>query len=79
LLILWPLHYHLPLSVGGDKTMKLVPFLIVIGAYLDTPSFLPAPTETTVCEVVLNPESFNETIVKIKALVIAGYEEFELK
>jgi hypothetical protein len=52
---------------------------LLSAAYLSTPSFLPAQTETTVCKILLNPESFNGKLVKIKAVVIAGYEKFELK
>jgi hypothetical protein len=59
--------------------MKLVPFLIGLAVCFGTPYSLPAQTETTVCEILSNPESFNGKIVKIKAVVITGYEEFELK
>ena len=44
---------------------------------------LPVPvsaqvTDTTVCEVLANPQSFDGKVVQIKGKVIAGFEEFSI-
>jgi hypothetical protein len=47
---------------------------------LISPFSLPAQvTDTTVCDVLANPQSFDGKIVRIKGTVIAGFEEFAIK
>ena len=35
--------------------------------------------DTTVCDVVKNPQSFNGKMVRIKGTVVAGFDEFVIK
>ena len=35
--------------------------------------------DTTVCDVLKNPKSFDGKIVRIKGTVVAGYDEFIVK
>jgi hypothetical protein len=55
--------------------------LLLIGALLGfSVAALPAQTiDTTVCEVLKNPTSFNGKTVRIKATVAAGFDQFVLR
>ena len=56
----------------------LVSFLFVISAAI--PSCLSAQViESSVCDVLANPKSFDGKFVRIKGVVIAGFEEFAIK
>lgn len=54
-------------------------FIVLMGCML-IPSLLSAQiTDSTVCDVLANPQSFDGKIVRIKGVVIAGFEEFAIK
>jgi hypothetical protein len=54
-------------------------FILLMGC-LTIPSSLSAQvTDSTVCDILANPQSFDGKIVRIKGVVIAGFEEFAIK
>jgi hypothetical protein len=60
--------------------MKRTLFFIVLMSSLMIPFSLPAQiVDTTVCEILTNPQSFDGKIVRIKGVVIAGFEEFAIR
>jgi len=59
--------------------MRILLFILLMGC-LAIPSSLSAQvTDSTVCDILANPQSFDGKIVKIKGVVIAGFEEFAIK
>jgi hypothetical protein len=60
--------------------MKPTILFIVLISCVVFPSFLSAQVvDSTVCEILANPQSFDGKIVRIKGVVIAGFEEFAIK
>lgn len=60
--------------------MKRIVLFLGLMAYVLIPSPLCAQiTDATVCDILANPQSFNGKIVRIKGVVIAGFEEFAIK
>jgi hypothetical protein len=58
---------------------RIATFVIALLA-LGAPLRLPAqPVDTTVCDILANPQSFDGKIVRLKAQVVAGFEQFEIK
>jgi hypothetical protein len=58
-------------------------FIVLIGLLLAFECGLhaqaAAPVDTTVCDVVKNPASFDGKMVRIKGTVVAGFDEFVIK
>lgn len=64
----------------GGKPMKCTLLFIVVMSCLMVPSFLRAQImDSTVCDILANPQSFDGKLVRIKGVVIAGFEEFAIK
>jgi hypothetical protein len=60
--------------------MKRILLLMVLMGCLSIPSSLSAQImDSTVCDILANPQSFDGKIVRIKGVVIAGFEEFAIK
>ena len=60
--------------------MKRIFLFIVVMGCLAIPSSLSAQImDSTVCDILANPQSFDGKIVRIKGVVIAGFEEFAIK
>jgi hypothetical protein len=60
--------------------MKPTLFFIVLISRLIVPSSLSAQiVDTTVCDILGNPPSFDGKTVRVKGVVIAGFEEFSIK
>ncbi len=54
--------------------------LFIVMGCLMIPSSLPAQVvDSAVCDILANPQSFDGKIVRIKGVVIAGFEEFAVK
>jgi len=54
--------------------MKLIlPLLLLTGNLLTAQAI-----DTTVCDIVKNPQSFDGKIVRVKGVVVAGFEEFAI-
>jgi hypothetical protein len=59
--------------------VKPIPVLFVLLLSCVVFAALPAQTiDTTVCDILANPQSFDGKIVRIKGTVIAGFEEFTI-
>jgi hypothetical protein len=60
--------------------MKRILILMIL---LASPAFLPAAgaqtVDTTVCDILANPASFDRKMVRIKGTVVAGFDEFVIK
>ena len=64
----------------GAQMIRALLFSIVIAVCTIAPSCLQAQiVDTTVCDVLANPQSFDGKVVRIKGVVIAGFEEFAIK
>jgi hypothetical protein len=60
--------------------MKRILLFVVVMSCLMVPSSLWAQViDTTVCDVLSNPQSFDGKIVRVKGVVITGFEEFAIK
>lgn len=60
--------------------MKRTFLFIVLLSCLSIPSSLSAQImDSTVCDILANPQSFDGKIVRIKGVVIAGFEEFAIR
>jgi hypothetical protein len=60
--------------------MKRTFLLIVLMSCWMIPSSLPAQIiDSAVCDILANPKSFDGKIVRIKGVIIAGFEEFVIK
>lgn len=60
--------------------MKRTLRFAVLASCLIVPSSRAAQVmDSTVCDIVANPQSFDGKIVRIKGVVIAGFEEFAIK
>jgi hypothetical protein len=60
--------------------MKRIFILAGLMSCLTIPSSASAQiVDTTVCDILANPQSFDGKIVRIKGVVIAGFEEFAIK
>ena len=60
--------------------MKRTLLFIMLMSFLAIPSSLSAQImDSTVCDILANPQSFDGKIVRIKGVVIAGFEEFAIK
>jgi hypothetical protein len=57
--------------------------LIILAVLVFSPAFVPALSaqivDASVCDILANPESFDGKTVRVKAEVIAGFEEFVIK
>ncbi len=55
-------------------------FIVLVGCLMIIPSSLSAQiVDATVCDILANPQSFDGKIVRVKGVVIAGFEEFAIK
>jgi hypothetical protein len=60
--------------------MKRILLLVGLMSWLTIPSSLSAQiTDSTVCDILANPASFDGKIVRIKGVIIAGFEQFAIK
>jgi len=60
--------------------MKRILLFVVLMSCLMIPSSLLAQiVDSTVCDILANPQSFDGKVVRIKGVVIAGFEEFVIK
>jgi hypothetical protein len=60
--------------------LKRTLIFVVLTSFLMVPSSLAAQAlDSTVCDILANPQSFDGKIVRIKGVVIAGFEEFAVK
>src|ERR1700690_3993637 len=60
--------------------MKRSLLFIALMSCLMVPSSLSAQiVDSTVCDILANPQSFDGKIVRVKGVVIAGFEEFAIK
>lgn len=58
---------------------SILPFFLAMSCAMTLPSSLAAQvTDSTVCDILANPQSFDGKIVRIKGLVVAGFEEFAI-
>jgi hypothetical protein len=63
-------------SEGGS--MKRLLLLLFLGLAMTCP-VLGQSVDTSVCEILANPQSFDGKIVRVKGVVTAGFDEFALK
>lgn len=59
--------------------MKRILLRIAVLSCLLVPPSLAQTVDTTVCDILSNPESFDGKIVRIKGVAIAGFEEFAIQ
>src|ERR1700689_4802617 len=60
--------------------MKWTVLSVLLMSFLTIPISISAQTvDTTVCDILANPQSFDGKIVRIKGGVIAGFEEFGIR
>jgi len=59
------------------RNIALIGLLFAFGCGLHAQAA--APVDTTVCDVVKNPASFDGKMVRIKGTVVAGFDEFVIK
>jgi hypothetical protein len=59
------------------RNIALIGLLFACGCGLHAQAA--APVDTTVCDVVKNPASFDGKMVRIKGTVVAGFDEFVIK
>lgn len=66
-------------NARGTVMKNFLVFVVLMG-YLTIPSSLSAQiVDVTVCDILSNSQSFDGKIVRIKGVVIAGFEEFAIK
>src|ERR1700688_4963376 len=53
-------------------------FIVLISCAVFPSSLSAQVVDSTVCDVLANPQSFDGKIVRIKGVVIAGFEEFAI-
>ena len=53
-------------------------FFAISCAMMIPPSLFAQVTDSTVCDILANPQSFEGKIVRIKGMVVAGFEEFTI-
>src|SRR5271155_4528949 len=74
------MHYHPPTPSTGGKLMKcILLFVGLTSCLMISPSLSAQIIDSTVCDILANPQSFDGKIVRIKGVVIAGFEEFAIK
>jgi len=54
-------------------------FIVLMSCLMFPSSLLAQIMDATVCDILVNPQSFDGKIVRIKGVVIAGFEEFAVK
>ena len=54
-------------------------FFLVMGCLMIPSSLSAQVVDSTVCDILANPQSFDGKIVRIKGVVIAGFEEFAIR
>ncbi len=54
-------------------------FFVVMGCLMIPSSLSAQVVDSTVCDILANPQSFDGKIVRIKGVVIAGFEEFAIR
>jgi hypothetical protein len=54
-------------------------FIVLMSCLVIPPSLSAQIVDSTVCDILANPQSFDGKIVRIKGTVIAGFEEFAIK
>jgi hypothetical protein len=60
--------------------MRTLLSILLLAIWLAIPSILQAQVvDTTVCDILSNPQSFDGKMVRVKGVVIAGFEEFAIK
>jgi hypothetical protein len=57
--------------------LYLIAILTAIGSAKDEPKSV--PTSTSVCEVTVNPSSFDGKIVSLRATIVSGFEVFAIR
>jgi hypothetical protein len=58
---------------------RILLFVGLLGCMIIPTSLSAQIVDSTVCEILANPQSFDGKIVRIKGAVIAGFEEFAIK
>ncbi len=58
---------------------RLLLFLGILGSLIIPSSASAQVVESTVCDILANPQSFDGKIVRIKGAVTSGFEEFSIK
>jgi hypothetical protein len=58
---------------------RLFPFVVLMSVLVIPSSLAAQILDSTVCDILANPQSFDGKIVRIRGLVIAGFEEFAIK
>src|ERR1700689_1399050 len=60
--------------------MKWTVLSVLLMSFLTIPISISAQTvDTTVCDILANPQSFDGKIVRIKGTVVAGFDDFAVK
>lgn len=68
------------LNTGGNRMIRSLLVFSLMTVCLMIPSLLQAQImDSTVCDILANPPSFDGKVVRIKGVVIAGFEEFAIQ
>ncbi len=57
---------------------SFLPFLLAVTCALIPPALQAQVTDSSVCDILANPQSFDGKLVRIKGVVVAGFEEFAI-
>src|SRR5438132_3767916 len=71
-------HYHGP-SLWRQIMRRTFHFVVLLICSMVPSSSRAQIMDSTVCDILANPQSYNGKIVRIKGIVIAGFEEFAVK
>lgn len=58
---------------------SLLAFIVLVSFSVIPPSLFAQVTDSTVCDILANPQAFDGKIVRVKGTVIAGFEQFAIK
>jgi len=58
---------------------SILVFLLLMGCAMLPSSVAAQAVASTVCDVLANPQSFDGKIIRIKGVIVAGFEEFAIK
>src|SRR5579863_1019897 len=58
---------------------RMLPLVVTLAALLAPLQLSAQIKDATVCDILANPQSFDGKTVRIKGLVVAGFEEFEVR
>jgi hypothetical protein len=57
----------------------IILFIVLMGCAVLPPSLSAQVVDSTVCDILANPQSYDGKIVRIRGIVVAGFEEFAVK